>query len=89
MDKITQKLLELREVLEKAIKLPSLSTPKMPSAPKVEGTPVIPKQPDLTPGSQKNPVKQAQQVEDPDAKAQALDVAKEKLKLSKNGQWSL
>jgi hypothetical protein len=89
MDNAITKLLELKEALEKAVTLPSPKMPKMPAAPKVEGAPTIPKQPSLTPDSQKNPVKQAQQVEDPEAKAQALNMAKEKLKLSKNGQWSL
>ena len=89
MDKAILKLIELKEALEKAIALPSPKTPKMPSAPKLDGAPKIPKQPDLTPVSQKDPTKQAQQVQDPATKAQALDMAKEKLKLSKNGQWSL
>lgn len=89
MDKAILKLTELKEALEKAVVLPSPKAPKMPSAPKLDGAPKIPKQPDLTPVSQKDPTKQAQQVQDPATKAQALDMAKEKLKLSKNGQWSL
>jgi hypothetical protein len=89
MEQAISKLLELKEALEKAITPPSPKMPKPPAPPKVEGVPAMPKQPSLTPSSQKNPIKQAQQVEDPDAKAQALNMAKEKLKLSKNGQWSL
>lgn len=88
MEKVKLKLLELKEVLEKAVAMPSIKGPKLPKAPSVD-IPGAPKQPNLTPNSQKNPVKVAQQIENPDAKAQALDMAKEKLKLAKNGQWSL
>jgi hypothetical protein len=88
MDKTVQKLLELREVLEKAVKMPSPKMPKIPGPPKVDAL-AAPKQPDLTPASQKDPTKVAQQMEDPDAKANALKMAKQKLTLAKNGQWSL
>lgn len=96
MDKAISKLLELREVLEKAIKissktpvLPTPSTPKMPVAPTATAAATVPKQPDLTPTSKKNPLNQAQQIKDPETKDQAMSEAKAKLKLSKNGQWSL
>jgi len=88
MEKVKLKLLELKDVLEKAITMPSIKGPKLPKLPAI-GTPETPKQPGLTPSSQKNPVKVAQQIEDPSTKSQALDMAKEKLKLSKSGQWSL
>jgi hypothetical protein len=88
MDKATSKLLELREALEKAITLPSPKMPKIPGPPKVDA-PAAPKQPNLTPTSKKDPTKVAQQMEDPDAKANALKMAKQKLTLAKNGQWSL
>lgn len=81
MDKTVQKLLELREALEKAAKLPSLKTPKNPALPKIDA-PTAPKAPDLTPPSKKDPTKVAQQLQDPNLKASAL-------KLAKNGQWSL
>jgi len=98
MDKAISKLLELREALEKATKIPSVKVPelpspkapKMPSAPKLDtAAPTMPKQPDLTPGSKKDPSKQAQQIKDPETKDQAMSEAKAKLKLAKNGQWSL
>lgn len=90
MDKLETKLRLLKETLEKAIALPSPKGPKVPTAPSVGNLSKDPtKMPSLAPNSKKNPVKQAEQVEDPHAKAQELYNAKEKLKLSKNGQWSL
>jgi hypothetical protein len=68
--------------------MPSPKMPKIPGPPKVDAL-AAPKQPDLTPASQKDPTKVAQQMEDPDAKANALKMAKQKLTLAKNGQWSL
>jgi hypothetical protein len=88
MDKLELKLVEIMETLEKALAMPSPKGPKLPGMPKIDA-PQLPKQPSLVPGSKKDPVKVAQQVEDPDQKAQALNMAKEKLKLAKNGQWSL
>jgi hypothetical protein len=88
MDKTIQKLLELREILEKATALLSPKMPKIPGPPKVDAL-SAPKQPDLTPTSKKDPTKVAQQMEDPDAKTNALKMAKQKLILAKNGQWSL
>lgn len=88
MDSVITKLKELQETLEKAIALPSPKGPKLPGLPKIDALD-MPKQPSLVPDSKKNPVKVAQQIEDPDKKAQALNMAKEKLKLAKNGQWSL
>ena len=81
MDKAIQKLIELREALEKAAKLPSTKSPKLPTSPVIDA-PTAPKQPDLTPPSKKDPTKVAQQLQDPNLKASAL-------KLAKNGQWSL
>ena len=97
MDKATLKLLELKEALEKALKLsskaaalPSPKAPKMPTNPHIEAIVIdMPKQPNLTPNSKKDPTKQAEQIKDPSMKNQAMKQAKEKLKLSKNGQWSL
>lgn len=88
MDNLYKKLVELKEFLEKANVMASPKAPRMPSIPKID-QPAMPKQPDLTPSSKKNPVNVAQQIEDPSAKAQALKMAKEKIKLAKNGQWSL
>ena len=88
MSEAKSKLLELKEALEKAIKmpstapvLPSLKPPKIPTAPKID-TATTPKQPSLAPSSKKDPIKVAQQLQDPHLKASAL-------KIAKNGQWSL
>jgi len=96
MDNRISKLLELTEALEKAIKLssttptlPSLSSPKAPVAAKAPIAAATIKQPDLAPTSKKNPLNQAQQIKQPDMKDQAIQSAKEKLTLAKNGQWSL
>ena len=96
MDNRISKLLELTEALEKAIKLssttptlPSLSSPKAPVAAKAPIAAATIKQPDLAPTSKKNPLNQVQQIKQPDMKDQAIQSAKEKLTLAKNGQWSL
>ena len=89
MEKLHTTLSILKETLEKAIALPS---PKGPKAPTSDPAIAIeePKQPSLTPGSKKDPTKQAQQMEDPDQKAHALKQAKSKMVvIAKNGQWSL
>lgn len=88
MDKLESKLKQLKEVLEKAIAMPSPKGPKIPGMPNIDA-PAMPKQPSLVPDSKKDPVKQAQQIEDPDKKAHALNMAKEKLVVKSNGQWSL
>jgi hypothetical protein len=89
MDNLISKLTELKKALKNATVLPSPKPPKIPTAPKIDSPNNIPKQPTLTPTSQKDPMKQAQQVQDPSTKIQAVKMAKEKIKLSKNGQWEL
>jgi len=51
-----------------------------------------PKLPGMTPSSQKDPVKMAEQTYNPDVKPIAMEGAKqtkEALKISKSGQWNL
>jgi hypothetical protein len=89
MNDLISKLTELNKALKTANALPSPKLPKAPIAPKIDSPNNVPKQPTLTPTSQKDPMKQAQQVQDPSTKIQAVKMAKEKVKLSKNGQWEL
>lgn len=89
MDNLISKLTELKKALKNAAVLPSPKLPKIPTAPKIDSPNNVPKQPTLAPTSQKDPMKQAQQVQDPSTKIQAVKMAKEKIKLSKNGQWEL
>ena len=90
MRKINDILIDLRNLLEKAVKLPSIKPPKAPSVPNSQPADLQTPSPVSTaPSSKKDPMKVAQQIQDPDAKTQALNSAKEKLKLAKNGQWSI
>lgn len=68
------------EALLKAAPLAGMPTPSIPK---------VPKAPTITPISQKNPVKVAQQVSDPATKKIAVKQAKEIVKTDKNGQWKL
>jgi len=88
MDHIVKNLLAIKEILEKGTFMPSPKGPKLPKLPEIP-SPNNQKTSPLVPGSKKNPVKVAQQIEDPGKKIQAMNTAKETLKLSKNGQWSL
>jgi len=92
MEAINKSLTKISELLAKInlkLKVPSL--PKLPSAPKP------PKMPGVAPTSKKNPIKVAEQKQDnPQVKADLAQVKmkeagkwQEKLKMSKNGQWSL
>jgi hypothetical protein len=99
MDKIHKNLDFLIEVLAKAVKIkPTLPSPKgpktlpMPSVdmPKLPGAPTTDiKAVSNAPQAKKNPLKIAEQINNPDAKKLAMKQAKELLKVSKNGQWSL
>lgn len=94
MNKIQEKIKEIKEVLEKALKL--LPPPKiigLPS-PKAVGMPsadvsATPKKPSIAPAAKKNPVDVAQQLKDPSIKKLAVKQAKEFVKTDKNGQWHI
>jgi len=71
-----------------------LPSPKSPTKPtSTAAAPGVPKPPSPKgPKSTKDPVKVAEQLSDPDTKKQAVKVAsknREKLNISKDGQWSL
>ena len=89
MEAINKSLTKISELLAKInLQLKAPSLPKPPS---------IPKMPGVAPTSKKNPIKVAEQKQDnPQVKADLAQVKmkeagkwQEKLKMSKNGQWSL
>lgn len=86
MDSFFEKLDKLSKALgqfKASIKQPKLEGVKTPKAPKMPGN---------APKSKKDPVKVAEQIQNPDLKPMKMDAAKqlkETLKTSKNGQWSL
>lgn len=110
MDKLQDKLLKLKETLEKGMKnggiggpgsvkagaaLPSIPQPKA-SGSTNSSTPSV----GQAPQSKKNPIKQAQQVQNPDVKDRKMQEAQSAMNVSKqdyleifkadnNGQWSI
>jgi hypothetical protein len=88
MEQLEQKLKEIEALLKGA---PQIVSPKPPKLP----TPVAPiKAPEVAapsnaPASGKNPVKAAQQIQDPSVKKVAVKQAKSLVKFDKNGQWSI
>ena len=88
MEALEKKLLEIQDLIKKMGMLPSPHTPKMPTV-GVASAPVKPATPTIAPTNKKNPMKQAQQIQDPSTKKVAVKHAKAILKTDKNGQWSL
>lgn len=90
MDKLAQKLEELKKAAEKA--LPSLKSPKPPKSPKPDNA-EAPKAPKAAaPSSTKDPEKMAEQLKDKDLKEEAVKEAKklkEGVKFNSSGQWSM
>lgn len=84
MDNIDQKLEEI-EALIKNMGGMQLPLPKPPKP----ITPVAPGKVSAAPQSQKNPVNQAQQIQDPAVKKIAVKQAKSMIKFDNNGQWKL
>lgn len=104
LEKKINKIHELLAKIGLALKTPSLptmpsmpKTPSTPKAPSVPSTPKMPKLPGVAPKSNKNPMKIAEQKQDDpqvktdlaNAKVKDAGQWQEKLKMSKNGQWSL
>ena len=91
MEHLEKKLLEIQDLIKKAAGAPVLPSPTTPKAPTVAApaAATMPATPTMTPTSQKNPVKQAQQIQDQATKKVAVKQAKSILKTDKNGQWSL
>jgi len=80
MEKFFKKLNELDDLLKEfkaSIATPTISS-GMPKPPKVKGETKIP---GMTPNSKKDPKKVAEQLKNPDLKP--------KIKLARNGQWSM
>jgi hypothetical protein len=77
MEELQKKLLEIQDLMKK---IPMMPSPKAPQAPKM---------PSISPQAKKNPIKQAQQIEDPAFKKLAVKQAKATTKIAPNGQWSL
>lgn len=64
---------------------------KMPKPPGIK-KPSVPKAPGVAPKMQKDPIKMAEQLKNPDTKDMIMDQAKqikEALKVTKSGQWSI
>lgn len=86
MSRLNKRLDELSSLLKQFNA--SIEMPKPPGIKK----PPIPKAPGVAPKSQKDPVKMAEQIANPDIKPMVMDQAKtmkESLKISKSGQWSI
>jgi hypothetical protein len=66
-----------------ALKMPSVKPLSMPSA--TSAVPKQPKMPGISPTSNKDPKKMAEQLRNPKQKKPKIEV----LKVEKNGQWSL
>jgi hypothetical protein len=84
------------EELEELLKgMKSLQAPVLPSISSVSNKPLKPlknavKMPQAAPKSNKNPVKQAEQVQNKDIKDMSMREAREKLKVNKaTGQWEI
>ena len=84
MSRLNKKLDRLSDLLKQfnaSIKTPKVGGIKPPSIPKVPG---------VAPKTQKDPVKIAEQITNPDIKDQVMDQAKtikEAMRISKSGQW--
>ncbi len=83
LQKKLEELSTLCKDFKASIKMPK---PKLPKPPE----PVKAKNP--APKSQKDPVKMAEQIQNPDLKPKVMDAAKqhkETMKISKRGQWKI
>lgn len=86
MSRLNKKLDNLSSLLKQfnaSIKMPKIGGIKPPSVPKAPG---------VAPKTQKDPVKAAEQIKNPDIKDMVMDQAKtikESLKIAKNGQWQI
>jgi hypothetical protein len=90
MDKLTQKLEELKKAAEQVV--PTIKSPKPPKPPTLDdlGAPEAPKA--GAAASKKDPVKAAEQLKDTDLKTEAVKQAKnlkEGVKFNTGGQWAI
>lgn len=86
MKNIEQKLEEIEELVKNMGGAMGLAMPKLPKPPTL---PTQPKPVTATPMNQKNPVKVAQQIQDPAAQKVGVKNAKSFVKFDGNGQWKL
>ena len=83
---LVNKLLQIQELLKV---MQSNKTASQTSAiPSIKINIDKPAKPNLTPASKKSPVKQAEQIRDPEYKDQRMKDAVEHIKINKSGQWS-
>ena len=88
MENIEQKLEEIEELIKNMGGAMGLPVPKLPKPPTL---PTAPKPIQASAGAvnQKNPVKVAQQIQDPVAQKVGVKNAKSFVKFDNNGQWKL
>lgn len=86
METLLKHLKDIQELI-KANLMPSVKPPKIPGMAQPTA-PAVP-QPAGAPASAKNPVNQAQQIQDKAIKPIAVKQAKGMVKTDKNGQWKL
>lgn len=90
MEELAKKIetiVDLIKAMMASIKQPSLSAGN--NSLRLPKQAAVAKAPGVAPASQKDPMKVAQQLQDPDAKKAATKQVKEQLSFSKNGQWTL
>ena len=89
MESLNKKIEQLQDLLKQFN-----ATIKGPKMPKLAKPAAIAKMPNsgIKPANKKDPVKVAEQIQNPDIKPMAMDAAKqarEALKISKLGQWNI